>query len=183
MRTPACLAARNLHLLVGISILLALPGTSLADIYRWEDEAGVVHFTDDPSGIPERYRRKAQDILKSPPAAGKPSLSTVGPSAPAGGVPPASVEPSPPGDSIPLDSLSPSAGSTAAEAEQLRAKVAAKEQFIDAVDRKRSNILNPLGNRFVDPADLDLYRKYQEELPGDRSRLKELEAALSPSVN
>lgn len=182
MRRRVCLAARNVVILAGMTLLLALPATSHADIYRWEDEAGVVHFTDDPSGIPEKYRRKAQDILKSPPVAGKPSLSTVGSSPPpAGGRPPA-MEPAPSGDSAPFESLSPSVESAAAEAEQLRAKIAAKEQFIDTIDRKRSNTLNPFGNRFVDPVDLDLYKKYQEELPGDRSRLKDLESGLSPSV-
>jgi len=35
-----------------------------------------------------------------------------------------------------------------------------------------------LRNRFVDQADLDLYDKYQSELPADREQMKELESRL-----
>ena len=175
---------RNFFLPVGIALLVAAASAPcLADIYRWEDEDGVIHFTDNPSGIPEKYRRKAQDILKAPPVAGKPSLSTIGPSPPPTTAPPAPGDSAPPADGSLSDALSPSVESPSAQAEQIRAKIAAKEQFIESVDRKRSNILNPLGNRYIDPADLALYRKYQEELPGDRLRLKELESRLSPGVN
>jgi hypothetical protein len=62
--------------------------------------------------------------------------------------------------------------------EQLRAKITAKEQHINAVDAKRSLAVNPLRNRIVDQADMDLYEKYQSELPADRQHLKELESLL-----
>jgi len=182
MRHPFLSIVRNVAVPAAIALLLAVPVTSLADIYRWVDDGGVIHFTDDPSSIPEKYRRKVEDIQKLPPAAGKPSLSTIGaPPSPAGSFP--ATGSTFQGDGAPSDSLSPSIESQAAEAEQLRAKIAAKEQFIDTIDRKRSNILTPLGNRYVDPADLDLYAKYKEELPADRARLKELESRLSPGVN
>jgi hypothetical protein len=48
------------------------------------------------------------------------------------------------------------------------------------VDEKQSLATNPYRNRFVAPSDLELYRKYQEELPGDRERLKALDSRLSP---
>jgi len=64
------------------------------------------------------------------------------------------------------------------QVEQQRAKIAAKEQHIQAVDAKRSLAVNPLRNRFVDPADLDLYEKYQEELPADKEQMKALESRL-----
>jgi len=31
-----------------------------AEIYKWVDEKGTVHFTEDPSTIPEKYREKAK---------------------------------------------------------------------------------------------------------------------------
>ena len=65
-------------------------------------------------------------------------------------------------------------------AEKLRAKIDAKERFLRGVDEKQSLATNPYRNRFVSPPDLELYRKYKEELPGDRERLKELESRLSP---
>jgi len=155
---------------------LAFVSPSHADIYRWEDESGVIHFTDDLSSIPKKYRGKSREILKTPPEAGKPSVSTMG--APS----------SPPG---PSDSPSPSNGETldrpataqngdATAAEKLRAKIDAKERFIRAVDEKQSLATNPYRNRFVSPSDLELYRKYKEELPTDQEALKALESRLSP---
>jgi len=154
-----------------------LPAPASADIYRWEDESGVIHFTDDLSAIPAKYRGKSREILKTPPKAGQPSLSTM------------DAPPSSPGPTI---SPRPSNGGTpdppalpedddATQAEKLRAKIDAKERFIRGVDAKQSRATQWYVNRFVDPSDLELYRKYKEELPGDRERLKELESRLSPA--
>ncbi len=174
--------ARNTVFLVGVALLLAVPPPpALADIYRWTDEAGSPHFTDDLSSIPERYRGQAQDILKTPPPSGKPGLSTIGGPSPR---PPVHASPPPRAgeDGEGGDSPSPR-DDQEVQAEQLRAKIAAKEQFIGRIDAKRSNIANPLGNRFVSPEDLELYRKYSAELPGDRQRLQEIEAGISAGVN
>jgi hypothetical protein len=163
-------------------LLLALSAPALADIYRWEDESGGLHFTDDPSSIPQRYRGRVQDILKAPPPAGKPGLSTIGGPAtpsPAYPAPSRSVEE----DGGGTYQAPPPQESLDSQAEQLRAKIAAKEQFIGRIDTKRSNILNPLGNRFVSTEDLELYKKYSGELPGDRERLREIESRFSPGVN
>lgn len=177
-KRPSGAAILALWLFGGIlafSPLLARPAS--ADIYRWEDESGVIHFTDDLSAIPANYRGKSREILKTPPGAGQPSLSTM--DAPA----------SPPG---PTFSPRPSNGETldrpalpqdddATLAEKLRAKIDAKERFIRGVDEKQSLATNPYRNRLVTPSDLELYRKYKEELPSDRERLKELESRLAPA--
>lgn len=39
---------------------------ALAETYRWTDESGGVHYTDELSSIPERYRSKAQRIGATP---------------------------------------------------------------------------------------------------------------------
>ena len=150
---------------------------SHADIYRWEDESGIIHFTDDLSSIPKKYRGKSREILKTPPEAGKPSVSTMG------------APPSPPGPSVSpnpsngetLDRPAPAQDDDATAAEKLRAKIDAKERFIRAVDETQSLATNPYRNRFVSPSDLELYRKYKEELPADREALKALEARLAPA--
>jgi hypothetical protein len=36
-----------------------------APVYRWVDDQGVTHFTDDPTTVPEMYREKAE-ILEMP---------------------------------------------------------------------------------------------------------------------
>jgi hypothetical protein len=157
-----------------LSLAFVVP--SLADIYRWEDERGVIHFTDDPSTIPAKYKGKSRDILKTPPEAGKPSLSTMGaPSSPPG--PSFSPRPSI-GETLDQPALPEDDDATLAE--KLRAKIDAKERFIRGVDGKQSLATNPYRNRFVSPPDLELYRKYKEELPGDRERLKALESRVSP---
>jgi hypothetical protein len=177
MKRPSETGILVLWLFVGLlafPALLAPPAS--ADIYRWEDESGGVHFTDDLSAIPAKYRGKTREIQKTPPAAGQPSLSTMGGSS------------SPPGPSF---SPRPSNGETldqpalpqddvATQAEKLRAKIDAKERFIRGVDEKQSLATNPYRNRLVSPSDLELYRKYKEELPVDRERLKALESPLSP---
>jgi len=147
----------------------AFPRISHADIFRWVDSGGVVHFTDNPANIPEKYRTGKTMILKSPPSAGQPSVSTLGGGAPGGPFmtsPPPSEEPAP-----------PEREDHSGEAEELRSRIAAKEKFIKGIDLKRSRALHPLGNRFVSPEDLELYRRYSEELPKDRERLRE----ISPS--
>jgi Domain of unknown function (DUF4124) len=160
--------------ILAFSPILAPPAA--ADIYRWEDESGVIHFTDDPSTIPAKYRGKSREILRTPPAAGKPSVSTMGaPSSPPG--PSLSPRPS---NGVTLDRPSLPQDDDATLAEKLRAKIDAKERFIRAVDEKQSLATNPYRNRFVSPSDLELSQKYKEELPGDWNRLKALESRLSP---
>ena len=41
-----------------VSIVLAWP--AYGEMYKWVDEKGAVHFTDDPSKIPEKYRSDAE---------------------------------------------------------------------------------------------------------------------------
>jgi len=181
MMRPEFSPPRNFLYLAWIALLLLAPSPpALADIYRWVDESGGLHFTDDLSSIPEKHRGRVQDILKAPPPAGKPGLSTIGGSGPAS---PAYQAPSSPGEGNSGVAPPPYGESLESQAEQLRVKIAAKEQFIDRIDTKRSNILNPLGNRFVSPEDLELYRKYSAELPGDRERLREIESRPPTGVN
>ena len=53
-----------------IIIILFFPLHSVGQIYKWVDEEGIVHFTDDPSKIQEKYVSKLekpkQDLTISP---------------------------------------------------------------------------------------------------------------------
>lgn len=160
--------------ILAVSVSIAPPAS--ADIYRWEDEGGVIHFTDDPSAIPSKYKQKVREILKAPPPAGRPSLSTMGApeSSPGSSAPPGS----PDGEARDRPKIPPD--DDAALIEKLRAKIDAKERFISNVDQKQSLAVNPYRNRFVAPPDLELYGKYKEELPRDRELLRELESHLPP---
>jgi len=177
-RQKAGLKAMRAALLASAATLalsLACVAPSFADIYRWEDESGGVHFTDDPSAIPAKHRAKAREIQKTPPAPGKPSVSTMGASPPPG--PSFSPRPSN-GETLVRPAIPEDDDAT--QAEKLRAKIDAKERFIRAVDEKQSLATNPYRNRFVSLSDLELYRKYKEELPADRENLKALEYRLAP---
>lgn len=42
-------------------------------IYRWMDESGTIHFTDDPTSIPEKYRKLTEERKASPETSTSPS--------------------------------------------------------------------------------------------------------------
>lgn len=44
------------------SLFLKAPYSSSEEVYRWTDEKGTIHFTDDASKIPERYRRETERV-------------------------------------------------------------------------------------------------------------------------
>ena len=148
-----------------------IPDTADADIYQWKDESGTVHFTDTPLNIPEKHRSRQKRVLRTPSDSGRPGLTII--ESPAPSLPPIVLEPTPP-----AAPALPKQENSRAQVEQLQAKITAKERFIESINLKRSHALNPMGNRFVSPEDLELYNKYSEELPQDRQQLKELQANL-----
>ena len=48
-----------------ILFILFISGICFAEVYRWVDEKGAVHFTDDITQVPERYRSKTEEIGSS----------------------------------------------------------------------------------------------------------------------
>ena len=162
-------------LAAGLAVLLSCVSPAGADIYRWVDEQGTIHFTDELSNVPPANRDTVErEVSESPERGG--SLSVLGaPPAPPRGGPGDDASALPP---EPWDP-GPSREELRARIEQLKAKIDAKEGHIRAVDAKQSLAVNPLRNRFVDEADLALYRKYKEELPADLEELGALEEELS----
>jgi len=61
------LGVNKTFFLLTILIALALPAS--AEMYKWVDEKGTVHFTDDISSIPEKYR---EDVEERKTPTGKP---------------------------------------------------------------------------------------------------------------
>lgn len=49
-----------IRILLGAFILFILFSPVYAEIYKWTDDKGGVHFTEDPSTIPEKYRDKVK---------------------------------------------------------------------------------------------------------------------------
>jgi hypothetical protein len=158
-------------------LLLSSAVPSRADIYRWEDGQGTVHFTDDITNIPSQYRKNSTLLIREPPSSISPmqvSPPPEGPQATQSGNVRSTVNP----EKEEALSAEQEREEIAAQVKHQKAKIAAKEQHIQAVDAKRSLAVNPLRNRVVDPADMELYNKYKEELPGDKEQLKELESLL-----
>ena len=149
-------------------ISLLVPGTAIADIYQWKDESDTLHFTDKPSNIPKKYRSSQKKIQRSPSDRSRPGLTIIESSTDQSRSS-TDFEPEPP-------PMRPASPPQEAQTEQLQARILAKEKFIEGIDQKRSHTLNPMGNRFVSTEDLELYKKYTEELPQDRQRLDELQS-------
>jgi len=56
---------KKLGLLIFAGWMILFGSVSSQEIYQWVDEKGTVHFTDDPSLIPEKYQDQVQE-RKSP---------------------------------------------------------------------------------------------------------------------
>jgi hypothetical protein len=57
---------KRIALLIFIGLILYCAVSWGQEIYQWRDEKGVLHFTDDMSLVPERYRNQVQEkkVLK-----------------------------------------------------------------------------------------------------------------------
>jgi hypothetical protein len=64
---------RKIGLLIFIGWLISSSFAIGQEVYQWVDEKGTVHFTDDLSLVPERYRNQVQK--KKPPKEPSPPLS------------------------------------------------------------------------------------------------------------
>ena len=75
----------SLVVLVGFVLVSSL--VSAQEIYRWVDEKGVAHFTDDASLIPEKYRDqiKTEKIPTESPSPASQAQPQVGPTGPPSG--------------------------------------------------------------------------------------------------
>jgi hypothetical protein len=64
---------KKVGILILISCLIPFSSAIAQEIYRWVDEKGTIHLTDDMSQIPERYREQVQ--TRRPPKEPSPVLS------------------------------------------------------------------------------------------------------------
>jgi hypothetical protein len=55
----------KLIILIIFSFVLFISEFSIAEVYKWVDEKGVVYFTDDITQVPEKYRPGAKKIGSS----------------------------------------------------------------------------------------------------------------------
>ncbi len=48
---------------MGLFVMILISQPVQAEIFKWIDEKGTVHFTEDPSTIPEKYKEKARSRM------------------------------------------------------------------------------------------------------------------------
>jgi clan AA aspartic protease (TIGR02281 family) len=48
------------HLILTLTVFISIVLPIYGEVYKWVDEKGTIHFADDLSNIPERYRREAE---------------------------------------------------------------------------------------------------------------------------
>lgn len=66
------------RIIISALILVLLSGPSFAEIYKWTDDKGGVHFTEDSSTIPEKYKNQAEQRETPPPEPSRPSTPQTG---------------------------------------------------------------------------------------------------------
>ena len=149
------------------AVVFFLASGASADLYQWEDEYGTVYITDSMERVPQQYRAKAR-VYESTPE---------GPDAP--------EEPAVQGVASPQPG--PKEGSYGGRAEEwwIQAFRVRREQIADLGSeietRQRFVETFEAGRRFgqiFDTDKVEAYKRYKEELPKDRERLKKLEAEL-----
>jgi hypothetical protein len=112
---------------------------ALAEIYRWTDDAGKVHLTDNPDTIPPAYRARARSSGSGPSATDE--------------IPSVDVRPSPP-QPLPADRMpaaqapAPAAAPTTPEIAELEQQIAAARQerqaYLEQLSSERPVYANPL---------------------------------------
>ncbi|RMG61538.1 MAG: DUF4124 domain-containing protein [Deltaproteobacteria bacterium] len=145
-------------------IVFTFPLKGLSEIYKWTDEKGNVHFTDNIMNVPEKYRNKIEKPeLPEINTYEEPALTGSG-----GGEGEEAASRKSPSSPEDLEK----------QISQLEAEIQAKKDLIKMVEERQNLALNPLRNRVIDPDDLKLYEKYKKELPQDEQRLQELKGLL-----
>lgn len=157
-----------------IIIMLLMPCKSLADIYKWVDEEGVIHFTDDISKIPLEYRKKAE--RKIIPEGKREAGAHYQPS---------EIEPLEKKIEINQKSRAMSEEDWKSAFERLsqqiragREEIERKKAFMREVERRR-NMAFYIPNRIVSDEDAELYEKYKKEVPEQEKRIEDLERQLT----
>ena len=120
-------------------LIWASVSPALAEVYRWTDDAGQVHLTDNPDTIPPAYRARARASGSGTPATDE--------------TPPVAARPSPP-QPLPAERLpaaqapAPSATLTTPEIAELERRIAAARQerqtYLEQLSSEREVHANPL---------------------------------------
>lgn len=161
----------HLTLLSIALVALFLSGTptiSSGQVYRWVDQGGAIHFTDNPQNIPVQYRNNAMEFTPPPITTyAEERGQRVGAVPQSGFTQGANRE-------RPLDS----AKALEESIQTMKSQIQAKRDLIRYVDERKNLAVNPYRNRIIMKNELELYDRYQQEIPEDERELERLESAL-----
>lgn len=160
---------RNHSLIFAAFIALSASSADLAtaEIYKWEDNQGVVHFTDDQDKIPARYRKKVRALdLRMEEKQAAPVPATREPSS-------TSTEASDPG-------VAPTRDRTWWQS-RFRTLRGEKKLLEDRLPGKREELiqLNRKRAKFSKPVDRIAYKNLDEEIGKDEVRIKNIDKELA----
>ncbi len=62
-------------LIISVNFLILFSANSEAAIYKWKDEYGKIHFTDDPNRVPEEFRQDKMKLRTLPKTSTKKEIS------------------------------------------------------------------------------------------------------------
>ncbi|MBI4948990.1 MAG: DUF4124 domain-containing protein [Deltaproteobacteria bacterium] len=146
--------------LIALIVLSASP--ALAELYQWKDSEGVVHITDRPENIPERYTGQVRVIEESVPLLARDEGEMVQRGEPRDGR----------GDELygdhPLEWWRQTFMKRSEERSSLESGIAAKRQLIEVYEGGRR-----FGQIYAS-GEVETYARYKKELPDDQERLSKL---------
>lgn len=157
-----------------ILVLIIIPCKSSGDIFRWIDDEGVIHFTDDMNKIPAEYRKKVERRAV-PKERGNEKVSSP------------AVVPEPLEKKIEIKQPSTAMGEEdwraafqrlSHEIQARKEELDKKKAFIKEIERRR-NMAFYIPNRIVSDEDAALYEKYIKEVSEDEKKIEELEKQLT----
>jgi hypothetical protein len=120
-------------------LIWASVSPALAQVYRWTDDAGKVHLTDNPDTIPPAYRARARASGAGTPAADEP---------PSVDVPPSPPQPLPADRTLASQAPAPAAAPTTPEIAELERQIATarreRQTYLEQLSSERPVHANPL---------------------------------------
>jgi len=167
-------------LLVGTPMILPSPGGGQQTLYKWVDDQGTVHFTDDFYSIPLQYRSQVEQRQLAPSQGNTPPKESEG-TKPAAGSPPQAGAP---GSKEPVGKEGTLYGGQTEEEwkkafsdltkkiQQLQSDLTQKKTYVQAYERGQR-----MGSSYS-KVEIGQYDQYKKEVPTDEANLKNLQSQL-----
>lgn len=159
------------HHVVVLAVVAGFTAVAQADTYRWVDDKGIIHFTDNPDRIPAKYLKRVLEIPS--PEAPAPTHEGKAPEP----VPQRQPQTATQGSSSELPGgLSEQAwrsrfSALRAELKTLKEELPVKMEALDQFRRKRTI--------YQRPQDRTAYNQQMDKIERDEARISELEAQLT----